>query len=327
MGDAAAEAGGEGEQGFVESEDGGPVDGMAVGAGGVGGLDGGFELEAAGAAEWEGLGEGGFGFGEGPRWFEGLLWFSDMLGEAVHTVNLSGATTTLAVPGHCPSGLGFRPDGSLLIVSTRARQVLRYDGDAVELLADLSELVPADLGDLVVDEAGRAYVGSQARGNGVVVLIDTDDSVRVVAGELDFPNGMAITPDGGTLIVAESAGYRLSAFGIAGDGSLSDRRVFAENLVGPPDGIAVDVQGGVWVAMTLAHQFQRIEDGGAVTDRVDVGERMAIACALGGAEGRTLFLVTTHDCYPDRMAGTELSTVEALLVEVPAPGEFEHHHH
>jgi len=269
----------------------------------------------------------GFCFGEGPRWFEGLLWFSDMLGEAVHTVNLVGATTTLSTPGHCPSGLGFRPDGTLLIVSAKARQVLRYDGDGIELLADLSELVPADLGDMVVDSDGRTYVGSQARSDGVVVLIDTDDSVRVVAQGLDFPNGMAITPDGAALIVAESTGRRLSAFTIEADGSLTQRRVFAENLAGPPDGIAVDEQGGVWVALTLAHQFQRIEDGGAVTDHVDIGDRMAIACALGGTEGRTLFMVTTHDCYPERMAGTTLSTVDALLVEVPAAGDFELHHH
>ncbi len=259
----------------------------------------------------------GFGFGEGPRWFEGLLWFSDMLGEAVHTVDLTGVTTTLPVPGHCPSGLGFRPDGTLLIVSTKARQVLRYDGDSVEVLADLHDLVPADLGDMVIDAQGRAYVGSQARLDGVIVLVDTDDSVRIVAEALDFPNGMAITPDGGHLIVAESTGRRLSSFAITADGSLYDRRVVAEGLDGPPDGIAVDARGGVWVAMTLAHQFARFE-GSVVTDRVDVGDRMAIACALGGAEGRTLFLVTTHDCYPDRMAGTSSSTVEAMMVEVPA---------
>jgi len=104
----------------------------------------------------------GFCFGEGPRWFEGLLWFSDMLGEAVHTVNLHGDMTKLPLAGHAPSGLGFRPDGSLLIASTENRQVLRYDGDTVTVLADLSDVVPADLGDMVVDEAGRAYVGSQA---------------------------------------------------------------------------------------------------------------------------------------------------------------------
>ena len=255
-----------------------------------------------------------------------MLWFSDMLGEAVHTVDLSGTTTTLPTPGHCPSGLGFRPDGTLLIVSTKARQVLRYDGESVELLADLSELVPADLGDMVIDASGRAYVGSQERLDGVIVLIDTDDSVRLVAEALDFPNGMAITPDGARLIVAESTGRRLSSFTITADGSLHDRRVVIEGLDGPPDGIAIDVQGGVWAALTLAHQFARIA-GGVVTDRVEVGDRMAIACALGGVEGRTLFLVTTHDCYPDRMAGTALSTVEALMVDVPAPGEFDHHHH
>ncbi|MGV9800711.1 SMP-30/gluconolactonase/LRE family protein [Mycobacterium sp. NPDC003449] len=268
----------------------------------------------------------GFCFGEGPRWFEGLLWFSDMLGEAVHTVNLSGSMTTLPVPGHAPSGLGFRPDGTLLIVSTERRQVLRYDGDTVDVLADLSDLVPAALGDMVIDSAGRAYVGSQARSHGTIVCIDPDDTVRVVAERLDFPNGMAITPDGRTLIVAESTGRRLSAFTVAADGALTDRRVFAERLDGPPDGIAIDNAGGVWAAMTLAHQFERIVESGAVTDRIDTGGRTAIACALGGPEGRTLFLVTTTDAYPQRLIGTKLSRVEALLVDVPAPGVFEHGH-
>ncbi|MGV0742158.1 SMP-30/gluconolactonase/LRE family protein [Mycolicibacterium sp. XJ870] len=268
----------------------------------------------------------GFCFGEGPRWFEGLLWFSDMLGEAVHTVNLAGAMTTLPLPGHAPSGLGFRPDGSLLIVSTERRQVLRYDGDTVELLADLSGLVPAALGDMVIDGQGRAYVGSQARTSGVIVRVDPDDTARVVAEGLDFPNGMAISPDGATLIVAESTGRRLTAFTIDGEGGLTDRRTFAEGLDGPPDGIAIDAEGGVWAAMTLAHEFERIVQGGAVTARIDTGGRTAIACALGGPEGRTLFLVTTTDAYPERLVGTKLSRVEAVLVDVPAPGEHEHLH-
>lgn len=268
----------------------------------------------------------GFCFGEGPRWFEGLLWFSDMLGEAVHTVNLSGAMTTLELPGHAPSGLGFRPDGTLLIVSTERKQVLRYDGDTVELVADLSEVAPAALGDMVLDEHGRAYVGSQAREKGAIVRIDPDDTFHVVAERLDFPNGMAITPDGATLIVAESTGRRLSAFTLDGDGGLSDRRVLAEGLDGPPDGIAIDAQGGIWTALTLAHRFERITEDGTVTDRVDTGDRTAIACALGGPEGRTLFLITTTDAYPQRLVGTKLSRVEALTVDVPAPGEHEHHH-
>ncbi|OMC35973.1 gluconolactonase [Mycobacterium sp. GA-1841] len=270
----------------------------------------------------------GFCFGEGPRWFEGLLWFSDMLGEAVHTVTLSGAMTTLSVPGHSPSGLGFRPDGTLLIVSTRGRQVLRYDGDTVELLVDLGDLVPADLGDMVLDEHGRAYVGSQARTDGVIVRIDLDGSAHVVADNLDFPNGMVITPDGKTLIVAESTARRLSAFTIGADGALTDRRVFVDGLDGPPDGLAIDVEGGVWAALTLAHQFQRFApDGSAVTDRIDADGRTAIACALGGVEGRTLFLVTTTDAYPERLIGTKLSRVDAVMVETPAPGDHDAHHH
>ena len=149
----------------------------------------------------------GFCFGEGPRWFEGLLWFSDMLGEAVHTADLGGSLTTLPLPGHSPSGLGFRPDGSLLIVSTEDRQVLRYDGENVVTIADLSDLTPANLGDMVVDDAGRAYIGSQAfEGGGLIVRLDPDDSATVVAEDLDFPNGMVITPDRTTLIVAESIG-------------------------------------------------------------------------------------------------------------------------
>src|ERR1043165_143162 len=104
----------------------------------------------------------GFCFGEGPRWVEGLLWFSDMLGEAVHTVDLRGDVTTLPLAGHAPSGLGFRPDGSLLIASTERRTLLRYDGETVAAAADLSDVVPADIGDMVVDGHGRAYVGSQA---------------------------------------------------------------------------------------------------------------------------------------------------------------------
>jgi sugar lactone lactonase YvrE len=272
----------------------------------------------------------GFCFGEGPRWFEGLLWFSDMLGEAVHTVDLSGSMTTLPLPGHAPSGLGFRPDGSLLIASTESRQVLSYDGDTITALADLVDAVPASLGDMVIDDLGRAYVGSQAREGGVIVRVDPDDTFEpgagrpttfgVVAGDLDFPNGMVITPDRKTLIVAESVARRLTAFSIGADGSLSDRRVFADGLDGPPDGITLDAEGGIWASMTLAHQFERIVEGGAVTDRIDMGDRTAIACMLGGPERRTLFLLSSTDAYPHRLIGTKLSRLDAVTVDVPGAG-------
>jgi sugar lactone lactonase YvrE len=265
----------------------------------------------------------GFCFGEGPRWFEGLLWFSDMLGEAVHTVDPTGSLTTLPLPGHAPSGLGFRPDGSLLIVSTENRQLLRYDGETVTMIADLSDVAPADLGDMVVDKLGRAYIGSQAFRGGVIVRVDPDNSVRVVAKDLDFPNGMAITPDHKTLIVAESIGRRLSAFSISDDGGLLDRRVFADGLDGPPDGISLDADGGVWTSMTLAHQFERIVSGGPnghVTHRIDIGDRAGIACMLGGSARRTLFMLSSTEAYPKRLIGTRLSRLDTVIVDTPGAG-------
>jgi sugar lactone lactonase YvrE len=228
--------------------------------------------------------------------------------------------TTLALPGVSPSGLGFRPDGSLLLVSTEDRRLLRYDGETVDTVADLSALAPADLGDMVVDGHGRAYIGSQAFSGGVILRVDPDDTASVVARDLDFPNGMAITPDHRTLIVAESIGRRLTAFSISADGALSDRRVFADGLDGPPDGICLDAEGGVWTAMTLAHQFERIVQGGEVTHRIDIGDRAAIACMLGGSADRTLFMLSSSDAYPKRLIATRLSRVDTVIVDTPAAG-------
>src|SRR6185312_8226066 len=232
--------------------------------------------------------------------------------------NLHGDMTKLPLTGHAPSGLGFRPDGSLLIASTENRQVLHYDGETVSTLADLSDLVPADLGDMVVDSRGRAYVGSQARDVGVIVRVEVDGEAAVVAEDLDFPNGMVITPDGNTLIVAESTGRRLTAFAV--DESLSNRRVFADGLDGPPDGICLDAEGGVWTSMTLANRFDRIVEGGPVTDRIDIGDRIAIACTLGGPERRTLFMLSSTSAYPQRLVGTKLSRLDATTVDVPGAG-------
>jgi sugar lactone lactonase YvrE len=266
----------------------------------------------------------GFCFGEGPRWFEGLLWFSDMLGEAVHTVTIGGSLTTLPLPGHAPSGLGFRPDGSLLIASTGSRTVLRYDGETVITVADLADLVPADLGDMVIDDAGRAYIGSQASEGGIIARVDPEDTVTVVATDLDFPNGMVITADGETLIVAESIGRRLTSFTIGPDGELADRRTFADGLDGPPDGIALDADGGIWTSMTHVHQFERVIAGGDVTDRIDMGDRTAIACALGGLERRTLFLLSSTSANPQKLLGTKLSRLDTVMVDVPAPAWPDH---
>ncbi len=131
---------------------------------------------------------------------------------------------------------------------------------------------------------------------------------------------MVVTADRSTLIIAESMGRRLTAFTITEDGGLTDRRIFAADLDGPPDGIALDAEGGVWTAMTLAHQFERITDGGDVTDRIDIGDRVAIACTLGGPERRTLFLLSSTDAYPKRLVGTRLATLDALRVDIPGAG-------
>ena len=173
---------------------------------------------------------------------------------------------------------------------------------------------------MVIDDLGRAYVGSQAREGGVVVRVDTDETATVVAENLDFPNGMVITPDRTTLIVAESVGRRLTAYTIGADGSLTDRRTFADGLDGPPDGICLDADGGVWAAMTLANPFDRIVAGGEVTDRIDIGDRTAIACTLGGPERRTLFLLSSTSAYPQRLVGTKLSRVDTVTVEVRRGG-------
>ena len=258
---------------------------------------------------------------KGPRWFEGLLWFSDMLGEAVHTVNLHGDMTTLPLAGHAPSGLGFRPDGSLLIASTenRAGTALRRR-HRQQRSPTCPTSCPRASATWSSTTAGRAYVGSQACEGGVIVRVDPDGTSAVVAQDLDFPNGMVITPDGKTLIVAESIGRRLTAFTIGADGSLSDRRIFADGLDGPPDGIALDAEGGVWTSMTLAHQFDRIVEGGTVTDRIDIGDRTAIACTLGGPERRTLFLLSSTSAYPQRLVGTKLSRLDAMTVDIPGAG-------
>lgn len=147
--------------------------------------------------------------------------------------------------------------------------------------------------------------------------VDPDDTAAVVADGLDFPNGMVITPDRKTLIVAESVGRRLTAFNIEASGELGNRRIFAEGLEGPPDGITLDADGGVWTALTLAHQFQRIVVGAAVTDLIDIGDRAAIACTLGGPGRRTLFLASSSDAYPQRLVGTRRSRIDTVTVHTP----------
>ena len=264
----------------------------------------------------------GLVFGEGPRWRDDRLWFSDMHGEAVWTVDLSGnRQLVVELPGRRPSGLGFLPNGDLLIVSMLEREVLRLNESGITLHADLSHLVPDALNDMVVGSDGRAYVGSFPPASapvGTLIMVDSDGTPHVAAEEMIIPNGSAITPDGRTLIVAESLGRRLTSFTIQPDGSLVDRRVYADCAGRGPDGICMDAEGAIWTAMTLAREFQRILPGGEVTDAISIDGRMAIACALGGPDRRTLFLLTAREHAAEALAGTHHGRID--VVQVPVAG-------
>ena len=169
----------------------------------------------------------------------------------------------------------------------------------------------------------NAYVGtfpSIADPKGVIVHVAPDGSARVAADDLAFPNGSVVSDDGATLIVAESLGRRFTQFQIASDGSLTDRRVFADCAPYGPDGICIDTDGALWAAMPLAHEFQRVAPGGEILDRIPMGDRLAIACTLGGPEMRTLFLLTSKELPGESIKGTRDATIHVVDVDVPGTG-------
>ena len=252
----------------------------------------------------------GLYFGEGPRWRNGRLWFSDFYAHAVKSVSLAGDLRTEFEIDDQPSGLGWMPDGSMLIVSMTRRQVLRRTpAGVISLHADLSHIATFHCNDMVVDAAGRAYVGNfgfdyeaemAARGAEAVLadhakarlaLITPDGAASVAAEGLSFPNGSMITPDGKTLIVGETFGGVLTAFDIGADGGLSGRRVWAATAPRLPDGACLDAEGAVWIANPMAPECVRIAEGGEVLEAVDTGQN-CFACMLGGEDGRTLFMLT-----------------------------------
>ena len=266
----------------------------------------------------------GLVFVEGPRWRGDRLWFSDMHGEAVHTVDISGQLeTAVALPGREPSGLGFLPDGSLLVVSMLEPEILRWDGREVRVHANLTGLVSNRCNDMVVDPRGNAYVGTYPAPpdfDGVIVLVEPNGSARIAATDVKFPNGTIITDEGRTMIVAESTGRRLTRFTIEPDGSLTNREMFAGCGADAPDGICLDVEGAIWAAFPLPHEFRRIAPGGEVLDRIPMGDRLAIACTLGGPELRTLFLLTALQLPGEEIRGTRDAAVHVVDVDAPGTG-------
>jgi sugar lactone lactonase YvrE len=270
----------------------------------------------------------GLAFPEGPRWHEGRLWFSDMHALTVVAVDEQGNRQDIVRVENCPSGLGWLPDGRLLVVSMNDRRLLRHETDGqLVAVAALSDLASFHCNDMIVDREGRAYVGNfgfdlvqgATPTPANLILVTPDGRSQVAAKDLSFPNGMVITPGGETLIVGESFGARLTAFDIAQDGSLSNRRVWAPLSGAVPDGICLDSGGGIWVASPVSAEVLRVLEGGEVSDRIAV-ETQAFACMLGGADGRTLFVCTAGSSDPAQCIENRDGRIEAFRVEYGRAG-------
>lgn len=281
---------------------------------------------------------GGLHFGEGPRWRDGRLWFSDFYAHAVKSVSLTGDLRTEFEIDDRPSGLGWMPDGSMLIVSMTRRQLLRRTPDGrMGVHADLGHIATFHCNDMVVDSAGGAYVGNfgfdldaeiAARGvpdvlanhpKARLAYVAPDGTARVAAEDMSFPNGSVITPDDKTLILGETLGGVLTAFDIGADGALSNRRVWAPTTPAVPDGICLDAEGAIWIANPIAPQCVRIAKGGEVLEVIDTGQP-CFACMLGGEDGRTLFMLTAASSDHDAAASTQTGKILTAEVDSPRAG-------
>lgn len=268
----------------------------------------------------------GLRFPEGPRWRDGKLWFSDMHAGRVMTLDPSGHAETVLSLDDEPSGLGWLPDGRLLVVSMQQRKVLRRDRDGLVEHADLSAVATFHANDMLVDVQGRAYVGNfgfdlnggAAQATTSLALVHPDGRVEVAASDLLFPNGAVLTPNGDTLIVGETFAARLTAFDVAKDGRLTNRRVWAQLERAVPDGICLDAEGAIWVASPISKGVLRVREGGEVLQRIAV-EHQAYACMLGGDDRRTLYLCTAADHDPAK-TGSKTGRIESVRVDVPGAG-------
>jgi sugar lactone lactonase YvrE len=289
------------------------------------------------------LGDGAFF--ESPRWHEGRWWVSDFYRHLVLTVDSDGTPGEVLTVDAQPSGLGWMPDGSLLVVSMRDHRILRWSRDGgVSVHADVSEYCGGHLNDMVVDGTGRAYVGNfgfDLMGGAdpapaALIRVDPDGTSHVAADDLLFPNGSVITPDGRTLIVGETAGARYSAFTIQDDGSLTDRRIWAQVAPTPefttlaetlaqlqfgPDGCGLDAEGHIWAADEVGARCVRLAAGGDIVDEVPAPEGLNFfACMLGGDDGRTLLICAAPDFAEANRTAAREAVLLTTTVDVPGAG-------
>jgi len=286
----------------------------------------------------------GYTYLEGLRWHEDRLWASDFYTEQVIAVDLQGKVEQICRVPQQPSGLGWLPDGRLLIASMKDRKVLRREPDGtLAVHADLSALTGGPINDMVVDAQGRAYVGNfgfdlmagAPVSTTTLVRVDTDGVAQVVADGLCFPNGSFITPDGKTLIVNETFGNRISEFDIQPNGALGSRRDWADfgalpdsddlsvliaaSAIGP-DGGALDADGALWVADAIGKRIVRVERGGKILEQIDTGEFGIFAAALGGPDGRTLFMAAAPDFIEANRRAKPEARILTTRVDVPHAG-------
>jgi sugar lactone lactonase YvrE len=273
----------------------------------------------------------GLKFTESPRWHDGKLWFLDIHDKRIKTADLGGRLETSVELPFIPNAFGIRRDGSLLVGDAMQRQIHRWDGQALQPLADLSGITTFCLSDGIVDAQDRMYVGdigynffdpaNKPVDTCVIACLEPDGRARVVAKDLSFPNGIVVTPDGKTLIVGETMGHRLTAFDVQADGSLANRRVYAqlpEDV--SPDGIALDAEGAVWLANPEGKfGVLRVREGGEIVERVEL-DTESYAVMLGGAEHRSLFICGSDSHDPAEIAKAPSATLRVVEVEVPGAG-------
>jgi sugar lactone lactonase YvrE len=266
----------------------------------------------------------GIGLGESPRWHDGRLWFCDWVAHQVVALDPGGGHEVMAEVDALPFSIDWLPDGPMLITAGRLLLRMRADGSLVTH-ADLGEVAAHGLNEIVIDEAGSVYVNSPGfdlmgggePAPGILAVLRPDGSAEVVAEGPGFPNGMAITADGSTLIVADSYGSQLIAFDVRSDGTLSGSRTWAELDDGAPDGICLDSEDAIWFADVPNRRCVRVAEGGEVLQTADL-DRGCFACMLGGEDGSTLFVTAAEWNGPEGVFD-EPRTGRVLALEAPAP--------
>ena len=276
----------------------------------------------------------GLTFGEGPRWHENKFYFSDFYSHKVYSLDLSGKHEVIVEIPNQPSGLGWTPDGTMLIVSMKDRKLMSLKDGQLKERADLTEFSGFHCNDMVVDIDGNAFIGNFGfntyDGEEIkptnLILVKPGEEPVLAADNLFFPNGTVITPDNKTLIVGETYAARLTAFDKSEDGTLSNRRIWAdlkvnaeEGNVPLPDGMCIDEEGAIWVASPSTAEVIRVHEGGMISERIPV-QTNAFACMLGGEDRRTLFICTSNGSGVDPGAALREKSGKIEITQVDVPG-------